>query len=720
MLALAELVERVREYHPAHIDIVKRAYQFAAHAHRGQMRKSGEPYLAHPVAVAGTIADLRLDTASVCVALLHDVVEDTAYGSADLEREFGAEIALLVDGVTKLSKIDFLSKQDRQAESFRKMVAAMARDIRVLVVKLCDRLDNMRTLQFMSPEGQERIARETMEIYAPLASRLGFADFKNELEDLSFKYLEPQASASVGAELASTAAEREAHIAQVCRQLASRLAEQGFAAQVQGRPKHSYSIWRKMQERECEIEQIHDLVGFRVVVESVADCYGALGVVHSLWTPVPGRFRDYVALPKPNSYRSLHTTVFGPGHRRVEIQIRTHAMHRVAELGIAAHWRYAADISGGPDPEEAARFGWLQRLMESQAELKDPAEFIESVKTDLFQDEVLVFTPKGEVRAFPRGATAVDYAFAIHSDLGNHYAGARVNGTVVSSSQQLHNGDLVEVLTDLAAHPEREWLDHAVTARARSKIRAYLRLQQRRKSHRLGRELLSREMQERGLSLPRLEKTQPELDELMGRFGVRRPEELYVRIGYGKLKPQEVVEHLTRTQSRRGYREPPRAIREGRLESFVRRVTGRGSHGILLNGADDVLVRYTKCCNALPGDEIVGFMTRGRGITVHRRSCQKAFEADPERRVEVTWDPKAKISRPVKLHVTTASGPGILAAVEQTFQGQGISISEATCRTGPDGRATNTFTFLCSDLAQLRDVIRDLQKLGGVVAVERA
>jgi GTP diphosphokinase / guanosine-3',5'-bis(diphosphate) 3'-diphosphatase len=718
MLTSNELVDRVGRYHPqADLDIIVHAYDFAQQAHDGQMRKSGDPYFIHPVSVAGIITDLKLDVASVCAALLHDVVEDTAVTEEELDRAFGPEIAFLVDGVTKIGKINFTSKQDRQAESFRKMVVAMARDIRVLVVKLCDRLDNMRTLEFMSEDGQERIARETMDIYAPLANRLGFAYFKNEFQDLSFRYLHPEAFETVDKAVAATSASREAQIQKVSRLLTAKLAQQGFAAQVSGRAKHHYSIYRKMQDRQCDFDQVYDLTAFRVVVESVADCYAALGVIHSMWTPVPGRFKDYIALPKPNMYQSLHTTVFGPGHQRIEIQIRTHEMHHVADHGIAAHWRYK-DASGGLDPRDAAQFAWLRQLMESQNEMRDPAEFLESVKVDLFQDEVYCFTPKGDVRAFPRGSTPLDFAYAIHTDIGDHCAGARVNGASVPLNYKLRNGDLVEVMTNPDKRPDKDWLDWAMTSRARAKIRHHLRLVQRDKSRKLGRELLEKSLNATGASLARLEKSGDDVARLQGKFGVKDLEDLFIDIGYGKVKPPQVIEFIC-PADKKNRQTAPKSIRQGRIEAFMRKVTGRSSHGILLNGEDDVLVRFTKCCNPLPGDEIVGFMTRGRGITVHRRECEKAFEADPQRKVEVSWDPKAKINRPVRVGVTTANRPGILATVGQTFHKLGINISEATCRASDDGRASNTFTFVCADLQNLKDVIKHLKKIEGVVEVER-
>ncbi len=718
MISLPELVGRVRSYHPnADVGLIERAYQFADKAHVGQTRKSGDPYFVHPLKVAEIIADLKLDTASVCAGLLHDCVEDTLATTTDIEREFGDEVAFLVDGVTKLSKINFISREDRQAENFRKMVVAMARDIRVLLVKLCDRLDNMRTLDFMKPEAQDRIARETMEIYAPLANRLGIQRIKSELEDLAFKYIEPDAHAALLKQVKDSDPERKKYIAEVCKVLSTKLAKQGFAADVTGRAKHLYSIWRKMQAQEVGFDKVYDVIAFRAIVESVADCYAVLGVIHSQWTPVPGRFKDYVALPKPNMYQSLHTTVIGPGHERIEIQIRTHEMHRVAEQGIAAHWKYK-ERSGGIDPRDAARFGWLRQLMEFQKELKDPAEFLESVKVDLFQDEVYVFTPKGDVRVFPRGSTPIDFAYAIHSDVGHHCSGARINGSIVPIRHKLRNGDVVEVITSPNQTPSKDWLDFVVSGRARSRIRAFLRTEQRDKSLKLGKNLLEKEMHTASLSLTRLSKSDDELKKVLEHFKVTSFDELCVQIGYGKIPSKGVVEFLAPNQGDAPASVPP-SLKEGKIEQFVRKLTGKAGPGIRLNGVDDILVRYTKCCNPLPGDEIVGFITRGRGVTVHRRNCPKAFDTDPERRVEITWDAKARINRPVQVKVTTQNRLGILATIGTTFHEQGINISEASCRATDDGRATNVFTFLCSDLNQLKNVMRRLQKIPGVVGVER-
>jgi GTP diphosphokinase / guanosine-3',5'-bis(diphosphate) 3'-diphosphatase len=719
LLDIQQLVTRVQGYQPAaDAELIRKAYHYSEWAHRDQARKSGDPYFIHPASVAEIIAELRLDTASVCAGLLHDTLEDTIATKEELSREFGGEIAELVDGVTKLGKINFTSKEDRQAESFRKMVVAMAQDIRVLLVKLCDRLDNMRTLQHMKPEAQERIARETMEIYAPLANRLGIQRIKSELEDLSFLYIDPDGYRDIVSRMAKSKKERERYIEGVCKTISARLAETGFAADVEGRAKHVYSVHRKITSQQCEFEQVYDIIAFRICVESVADCYAALGVIHSKWTPVPGRFKDYIALPKPNMYQSLHTAVIGPGRQRIEIQIRTHDMNRVAEHGVAAHWKYKERISGGVDPRDAEKFTWLRELADYQRHLKDPAEFLESVKIDLFPDEIYVFTPKGDVRMFPRGSTPIDFAYSIHTDVGNRCSGARANGQIVPLRYRMRNGDVIEVMTTPHQQPSKDWLDFTATTRARNRVRSYLRGEQRTKSINLGRELMDQEMRAAGMSLAKLLKNEDEQRRVWEELRLGSWDELLLQVGYGKLEASDVVTTL-RAKQPVGSPEPPPELKTGRLEQLVRRVTGRDVGGIKVNGIDDVLVRYAKCCNPLPGDNIIGFITRGRGVTIHRRECLKAFDTDPERRIDVSWDTKAKINRAVQVKVTTANKPGILANVSQTFSAQKINISEANCRAQDDGRAQNVFTFFVSDLNQLKNVMKALSKVTGVVAVER-
>jgi len=716
----ADLIARVTAYHPeADVGLIRSAFEFGRRHHDGQLRKSGDPYFTHPVAVARIIADLKLDTASLCAALLHDTVEDTKATLDDVKREFGDEVAFLVDGVTKLSKFNFASKEDRQAENFRKMLLHMAKDIRVLLVKLADRLDNMRTLDHMKPEAQERIARETLEIYAPLANRLGILWMKSELEDLSFRYTDPATYALIAEKCELLVRRKEGYIQRTAALLTNRLAEAGFNAQVSGRVKHIYSIYRKMKSSHCDFEQVYDVVGFRAIVESAADCYAALGVIHGMFTPIPGRFKDYIALPKPNMYQSLHTTVLGPERERMEVQIRTAEMHRVAELGIAAHWKYkergkGAGHDGLIDHKDAQRFHWLRQLMDWQKELKDPQEFLESVKVDLFQDEVYAFTPKGDLRVFPRGATPIDFAYAIHSDVGDHCVGARINGQIASLRSQLRSGDVVEILTDKSRHPSKDWLEYAVTSKARGKIRAYLRSEQRERSLRLGRELLERGLHAAGLSYSKVVKTGA-ITKAVEAARANTVEELLILVGYGRFAVEDVVKALVPPESPA----PPQAIAEGPVEKVIRKVTGRGSNGILVSGEPDVLVRFSKCCSALPGDEIVGFITVGRGITIHRRSCARSLNFDPERKVQVEWESNAKVPRSVFLRVITANRPGILAEVGQTFSKCGVNIEEANCRAAESERALNLFSFTITDLGALKNVIRHLEKVKGVVSVER-
>ena len=718
MLAPEDLVGRVHSYHPrADADLIRRAYSYSEWAHREQTRKSGDPYFVHPAQVAEIISDLRLDTASICAGLLHDVVEDTLATVEDIQADFGEEIAWLVDGVTKLSKINFTSREDRQAESFRKMVVAMSKDIRVLLIKLCDRVDNMRTLSAMKPESQERIARETMEIYAPLANRLGIHRIKSELEDLSFRYLEPELYRDIAQHLNKSQKERDRYILDVSKTLSAKLAEQGFQAEVSGRAKNVYSIYRKMKLNQCDFDQVFDLIAFRICVESVSDCYAALGAVHSRWTPIPGRFKDYIALPKPNMYQSLHTTVVGPGMQRIEVQIRTHEMHRVAEQGVAAHWKYKESNSGGVDPKDAARFSWLRELADTEKMVKNPDEFLDSVKIDLFPDEIYVFTPKGEVKVLPRGATPIDFAYSIHSQVGDHCTGARANGQIVPLRYKIKSGDVMEIMTSPSHQPNKDWLDYCATSRAKTRIRSFLRQEKRQKSINLGKELLETEMRGGGMSYAKFIKNQSEVERVYRAHSVGTLDELLLNIGYGKVAVEDAVETIRYEQPRDSA--PPAQFKTGALESIVNRVRGKDNTGITVAGIDNVLVRYAKCCNPLPGDRIIGFITRGRGVTIHRRECVKAFETDPERRIEVGWDNKAKVNHSVQLSVTTTNIPGILADVSQTFSAQHINITEANCRTGSDGRAHNIFTFQCHNLNQLKNVMKALGKVHGVVEVAR-
>lgn len=713
MVLLTEILDKVQAYHDtADTALINKAYVFGARMHDGQKRKSGEPYFSHPVSVAGIITEMNLDTASICAALLHDVVEDTEVEDEDIEREFGDEVAFLVSGVTKLGKINLQSREDRQAESFRKMLLAMAKDIRVLLVKLADRLDNMRTLHYMTVASQERIASETMDVYAPLAGRLGIQWLKDELEDLSFKYLFPESYAHVSRDLQNANKHSDRYIQSVVKALGTLLAEAGLEAEISGRIKHPFSIYRKMKEQQLEFDQIHDLIAFRVVVPELAACYAALGNIHSAWTPVPGRFKDYIALPKTNMYQSLHTTVIGPEHKRVEVQIRTQAMHRTADMGIAAHWEYK-ERGGGLSAEDAKRFAWLRQLMEYQKDVADPEEFFDGVKVDLFADEVYVFTPKGDVRTFPRGSTPVDFAYAIHSEVGHACSGARINGSIVPLRYKLRNGDTVDILTTSNHEPSKDWLDFVVTARARTAVRGHVRGEERKRSMKLGRDLLEKQTSRRSLSFGRLLKS-GRIAKGAEELKLTSSEELYSQIGYGRLSADQALDAICPSEDKAG----TESLRPGIIEKTVKRVRG-GDDGIVIGDINDMLVRFGKCCSPVPGDPITGWITRGRGVTVHRRGCDRALELEPERRVETRWSASTKVELPVSLRIVTADRPGLLASVSREFNDNGVNITEATCRAAVDGRAVNTFTFSVTDVGKLRKLVRSLTKVDGVYDVER-
>ena len=726
MLRLNDILDRVTSYHPdPDLDLIKKAYVYSAKVHQGQLRKSGEPYLIHPLEVAGLLAELKLDEASVVTGLLHDTIEDTLATAEEITELFGPEIAQLVDGVTKLSQFSAANTQEeKQAENFRKMVVAMAKDIRVLLVKLADRTHNMRTLDSMKPESQERIARETLDIYAPLANRLGIQWIKNELEELSFKYLKPGEYAELAGKVATEAKEKERFVAEVVQILKGKLAENGVQGDVSGRVKHIYSIWRKMRQLDIEFEQIQDVIGFRIILDTVAQCYETLGIVHTLWKPIPGRFKDYIAIPKPNLYQSLHTTVVGPAGERIEVQIRTREMHRIAEEGVAAHWKYKEKGRDGKGQElshkDAKEFGWLRQLVEWQRELADPREFLETVKVDLFSDEVFVFTPKGEVKSLPHGATPIDFAYTIHSQVGEHCVGAKVNGKLVPLRNPLKNGDTVEILTSPHSHPSKDWLTYARTSRAQARIRQFLRQAEHRRSIEIGREVAERELRRFGLTLNRLLKG-GELDKAAQALGYRVADDLLAGVGYGKVSPLQLLQQLVPAEKLAA---PPPAPSDSPLSPITelfRKMARRTTEGVRINGIDDVLVRYGKCCNPVPGDAIVGYITRGRGVTVHTLTCEKTRGIDPERRVDVAWDVRGDLKRPVSLRVVTNDRPGILAEISHIFSEAGMNISQASCRTtAPGERAINDFEVTVGDLKQLTSVIRSIERIDGVQTVQRA
>lgn len=723
LLRLNDILDKVSAYHPEpDLDLIKKAYVYSAKVHQGQVRKSGEPYLIHPMEVAGLLADMRLDEASIVTGLLHDTIEDTLATKEEIAELFGGEIAELVDGVTKLSQFSPANTQeDKQAENFRKMVVAMSKDIRVLLVKLADRIHNMRTLDHMKPEKQERIARETLDIYAPLANRLGIGWLKSELEDLAFKYLDPVEHAALTQRIQSKVKEREKFIQEVVDLLRGRLDEAGIPGEIYGRIKHVYSVARKMKEQELGFDQVTDLIAFRIIVDDVAQCYESLGLVHALWKPVPGKFKDYVAIPKPNGYQSLHTTVVGPRGERIEVQIRTREMHAVAEKGVAAHWAYKERGKGDAQrPElsaqDAKQFGWLRRLVEWQRELSDPREFLETVKVDLFSEETFVFTPKGDLRSLPRGSTPIDFAYQVHTEVGERTVGAKVNGKLVPLRYQLRNGDTVEILTSPHAHPSKDWLSFVKTSRAQARIRTYLRQAEHRRSLEIGREIAEKELRRYGLTYAKLEK-HGEIEKAAKALGFRAGDDLVAAVGFGRVAPSQLVQQLVPPEK---LAEPhPEPAPAGPLTALFKKVAGRSAEGVRISGVEDVLVRFGRCCNPVPGDPIVGFITRGRGVTVHTAACDKVMGLDPERRVDVSWDVKPDVRRPASLKVVTDDRAGVLAAISKVISAAGVGIQQAVCKTiGPE-RAVNEFEVTVGDLKQLKEVMRSIERVEGVQSVER-
>jgi GTP diphosphokinase / guanosine-3',5'-bis(diphosphate) 3'-diphosphatase len=705
---LQTLIEQIPKYQPgADLDLVTRAYRFSEASHQGQQRASGEPYLSHPLEVANLLVNFKMDVTTVTAGLLHDVLEDTAATKADLEREFGREIAELVDGVTKLGKLNFSSREQRQAENFRKMLVAMARDLRVLLIKLADRLHNMRTLQYLAPEKSRQIAQETLDIYAPLAHRLGMAKVKAELEDLALRTLEPQAYLDLQKRVAKRRLERETDIAQVIAFLERKLAEVGIESQIRGRPKHFFSIWKKMHDQGREFDEIYDLTAVRVVTNSVRDCYGALGVVHSLWKPVPGRFKDFIAMPKVNMYQSLHTTVIGPKGDPVEIQIRTWEMHRIAEEGIAAHWLYKEKKAGKDRVDES--LVWLRQLLETNQDVQDPQELMDAVRVDLFPDEVYVFTPKGDVKALSEGATPLDFAYAVHTKVGEHCVGAKVNGKLVPLRYTLRQGDIVEIVTSPNQHPSRDWLQIVKSSRARSKINQWLKVEERSRSITWGREFFEREVKKHHLNAATLLSSE-ELKKIVSDLGFSSTDDLMAAIGYGKSSVHQLMNKLV-----------PQAMPEpaAKPAPAARSVPDQG---VRIRGVEDLLVRFAKCCTPLPGDPIVGFITRGRGLTVHSRDCLTVAKSvlDRERLIEVEWDVSEPAKRPVRIAVYIgADRPGLLSEITGAISSRNGNITKAEVTVTDDRKGINNFVIEVADLRQLQDIMYAIRQVPDVMNVER-
>ena len=721
-ISVDELIEKIRRYHPDDdMDLVRRAYAFSEEAHREQRRKSGDPYFVHPCAVAVILADLMLDATTIAAGLLHDCVEDVECVTAQtIGERFGQDVELLVDGVTKLSKLDFSSREEQQAESLRKMFLAMAKDIRVVLIKLADRLHNMRTLKYQKPERQVPIARETLDIYAPLAHRLGVYTIKWELEDLALRYIDPDGYYDLVAKVGMRREEREKLIASVTRQLQDSLRKTGIKAEIEGRPKHFYSIYKKMKSQNKTFDQINDLIAIRVLVNTQQDCYYVLGVVHTLWPQVPGRFKDYISVPKANMYQSLHTTVVNQG-RPFEVQIRTFEMHRTAEYGIAAHWRYK---EGKQIDELDTKLSWLRRILDWQSEARDSSDFGELLKFDLFADEVFVFTPKGDVISLPRGATPLDFAYRIHSAVGNRCIGAKVNGRIVPLSSSLETGDFVEVMTSQASHgPSRDWLNIVKTSEAKAKIRAWLKKEEREENVIKGKEMLTAEAKKAGYTMAQLTKADI-LEPVFKRYSLSSLDDLYATIGFGGLSTLQLLNRLAEEYKKQNRAEaPPLPIVEKPAEEAKKPAPSSSSNGVIVKGESGMLVRFARCCNPLPGDEIVGYITRGRGVSVHRADCVNLKDAgvEPERMIEVEWESSGAGSYEADIQMLCYDHAGLFAEISLMFASQDVPVTAVTAHTvkNKQGLCTMNMTIVIKTTQQLDKLLRDLQKRPDVIEVFR-
>ena len=716
MIRFEDLLEKVRAYSPdADVELLRRAYVFSAFEHRGQVRHSGEPYLIHPLAVADFLADMKLDAVAIAAGLLHDVVEDTLTTIERIKELFGPEVAHVVEGVTKISAIPFSSSEERQAESFRKMLLAMVDDIRVILVKLADRLHNMRTLGHLSEERRIKIAQETRDIYAPIANRLGMSKVKNELEELSFRYLEPQAYEALRISVDAKRRATEGLIEQLKTTIAGKLAEaQVPVVEIDGRIKRLWSIHQKLGRQKIELEQVYDFIALRIITEGVKDCYAALGIIHQTWSPVPGRIKDFIAMPRPNGYQSLHTSVISHEGMPFEVQIRTIEMHRRAEEGIAAHWKYKEGRIG--DQRDERYFQWMRELLEFQHEVRDPQEFIHNLKIDLYPEEVYTFTPKGLVKAFPRGATPIDFAYSIHTDVGRQCVGARINGKMVPLRSRLKNGDIVEIITSAGHKPSRDWLNFVVTSHARYEIKHFIRVEEKARARDLGRKVFEKEARRYGLNTKTLVDSEA-FKHVLGDFGGQKPDDVFAAIGYGKLSPKQVLGKLVPVDTLR------EKAPEGAVRAAVNRVLGTGEEKIKVRGFDDLMVFRARCCNPIRGEKIVGYITRGKGVSVHSATCSNVVNLlyDPERRIEVEWDKEDAIARyTVKLTMEVEDRKGLLAAVSARIAGINTNIKNMEAHTDDDRRARIDMTVEISDLKHLEKVMKSLRAVDGVIDVERA
>lgn len=707
LITIDDLIEKVLSYNPdADIEVLKCAYRFSSEAHSSQKRIEGSPYIEHPIAVASILADMKMDTATIAAGLLHDTIEDTGTATEDIKRLFGEDITFLVEALTKLSRMEFKTKEEAQAENFRKMLLAMSEDVRVMLIKFADRLHNMRTLQHLHESKRQRIASETLDIYAPIANRLGIGWLKTEFEDLSFKFLMPELYTELVRKVAKRREEQEGYIGEVAEIVKNKLKEEGLPGDVSGRIKHYYGIYQKMQKQRITFEQVHDVLGLRIITDTNANCYAILGLIHSLWTPIPGRFKDYIGVPKSNMYQSLHTTVIGPKGERVEFQIRTSEMHRIAEQGIASHWKYKE--KGEVDERSSRYISWLRDLVQAQKELADAEDFLEAVKGEVVPEVVYVFTPKGEIKEMPVGSTPVDFAYSIHTQVGHRCVGAKVNGRIVPLKYALRNGDTVEIITSPAHGPSRDWLKFVITQRARSRIKQWIKAEERKQSIELGVKLLEGELRRHELS-PSILKSE-DIQRLIKSFGVQSLDDLYMSIGYRKLSPHQVVNRL---MPERPAEEVPVTVKISKPSKELK--------GISIKGIDNVLYHTAKCCFPIPGDSLVGFVTRGKGVTIHRKDCSnlERFTVDDARLVDVEWKSAGDVTLPARLFVETVDRPGILANLSALISSVNVNISHLEASSTQDKRAHLIFILEVKDKSQLSALTQKIAQMEGVLMVSR-
>jgi GTP diphosphokinase / guanosine-3',5'-bis(diphosphate) 3'-diphosphatase len=711
LIRINDIIDKVNDYVPdADLGIIERAYIYSARVHEGQVRLSGEPYLSHPLEVAGILADMKLDPESVAAALLHDVIEDTFATPEEIKDLFGPKVLHIVSGVSKLSSLSFGTSQARQAESIRKMILAMADDIRVILIKLADRLHNMRTLQFHRADKRREIARETLDIYAPISARLGIYWIKNELEETSFKYIQPDEYSRIESLLSKSNTDRERYIRNVKRDIKKVMDAASLECEVLGRNKNFYSIYNKMISQNLPFEEIYDIIAFRIILDTVPQCYEALGLIHSMWKPIDHKFKDYIGRPKANMYQSLHTTVIGPVGERIEIQIRTWEMDTVAKSGIAAHWGYKEGKR--LDENVTRKFAWIQNLVENQENFIDPGEFLENVRIDLFPDEVYVFTPRGEVKTLPRGATPVDFAYLIHTEVGNQCTGAKVNGRMVQLSYELKTGDIVEIVTSKNHHPSKDWLNFVKTVKARSKVRHWIKVQEKERSLTLGREMCEKAFRKERVNFATLAKTE-KMTHIVEQFGFKAVDDLIASVGYGKITPLQVLRKFV-----------PKVDEEEVDESIFNKLMGRvrkkkPKTGVLVKGVDDILIKFGKCCQPVPGDPIVGYITRGFGVTVHRTNCINALRMNPERQIEVDWNQQVTESYPVKIRIISQDRLGLLADLVGNISKFGANILNAKTETRENKMVDSFFTIGVEDTTHLEKIIGAVKKVKHVQEVKR-